>query len=229
MEEIISEVTRIAFRESIAQSAFPRIISSYFEGAGVPISESPLKKLILGDRRRLVERYYCSIDWTSAVDIKKVIIVYEKHLLNLVRQNKLDIFESLIKNLERDSLIYRKGKITLNIPTERECDIVVNPSEKIMTASDLGEYRRFLFRIMDLAEGSNGFKSPDEGPSKRLIRLRNRGLIPNNIANVMHVIINYRNEAEYNNNFNISGHEIAVIENALSTIKKWASQNGWEC
>jgi hypothetical protein len=227
MEEIISEVTRIAFRESIAQIELSRIISSYFAEAGIPISANPPKRLILGEGRRLVEKYYSSVDWRSPLDIKKVIIVYEKHLLRLVRQKKHDVFESLIKSLERDLLTYRKGKITFDIPEVHETDIVVNSSEKVVTASDLGEYRRFLFRIMDLAEGNEGFKAYDEGPSKRLTRLKNDGLIPNNIASLMHVMINYRNEVEYNKSFNITEDEVVVIENALLTIKKWAAQMGW--
>jgi hypothetical protein len=58
----------------------------------------------------------------------------------------------------------------------------------------LGRMRRSIFKLLDLAEG---IARRDEGPSKRVSRLRTEERIPRIVANCMHTILGFSDSAEY--------------------------------
>lgn len=94
---------------------------------------------------------------------------------------------------------------------------------EVITADDLGVLRRKLFQILDWLEGR---RSREEGPAKRVSRLRSEGRIPRNIANLMHTVLGFRDAAEYEGHLPTNA-EAAVIQSAWAAITEWARKHGW--
>jgi len=92
-----------------------------------------------------------------------------------------------------------------------------------LSASKLGELRRSLFSILDNIDGS---RMRDEGPAKRVNRLRSEEKLPKNIANLIHTILGYRNVAEYEG-YIPTASEAAVILNAWDAIVEWDGIHGY--
>jgi hypothetical protein len=124
MADIISRPTRRAFQESYVSYCVLREIETDFDDVGICRSELPPNKPISGARRSLVEEYYKSIDWTSPTDVRRILDVYESHLLRLTSRGINDELAKLIKLLERDHIKYEDGKIIFSAPTEALDDIV---------------------------------------------------------------------------------------------------------
>jgi hypothetical protein len=221
MNEIISKLTRIAFQDSYAHNSTLYKISKSFDEAGVMQTDIPDDRVIYGERRRLLEQYYCSVDWTSSKDVRKVLKAYEEHLIKLFRENQMDEYQKLIKCLEDDGLHYSGG--TIDLPTEQTPKI--DSSEEKITVTELGNIRREINRLMDLAEGR---RNSNITPGKRILQLRDQNIIPHNIASLMLTIIGLRNVAEYQRH-ELTQSETQVVKNAWSGIREWARGNGWEC
>jgi hypothetical protein len=220
MNEIISKLTRIAFQDSYAHNSTLYDISKSFNEADVIKTDIPDDRVIYGERRRLVEQYYCSVDWTSSKDVRKVLKAYEEHLIKLFRENQMDEYQKLIKCLEDDGLHYSGG--TIDLPTEQTPK--VDSSEEKITVTELGNIRREISRLMDLAEGR---PNSNITPGKRITQLRDENIIPQNIASLMHSIIGLRNVAEYEHH-ELTPHETQVVKSALSGIREWAREKGWD-
>jgi hypothetical protein len=93
-----------------------------------------------------------------------------------------------------------------------------------VNVSDLGSLRRWLFKILDLAEGG---PSRNEGPAKRVSRLRTEGKLPRNVANMMQTVLGFRDVAEYEGHV-LTKAESALVKNAYDAIKEWAKGMGWQ-
>lgn len=112
---LISEKARIAPRNYFVTTTL-RDISDAFEGAGVARDEyhNPDEK---GERRRRVEQYYKTLDWTSPTDAKRFIGICEEVLGRLERRaagNDMDAmkdFDSLREVLEKDGFVFAKGRL----------------------------------------------------------------------------------------------------------------------
>lgn len=220
MIDIMSEFTRIAFRESYVRNSLLSEISKNFDEAGVMQTYIPIDRVVLGERRRLVEEYYCSVDWKSSSDVQKVLKAYEKYLLRLFSRNKNDEHQKLIKYLEDDGFRYSRGEIEFPAKETPNGD----SGELKITVTEFGNMRREIFRFMDLAEGRS---NRDKAPNERVSQLSRQGFIPRNIANLMHTIIGFRNIAEYENH-ELSQEETGVVNNAWREIGKWVRGKGWE-
>ncbi len=219
MKDIISELTRISFQESYVKYSTLSYISKDFQESGLSQKDIPTGRMIYGERRTLVERYYASVNWTYLPDVQKVFKVYEKYLLRLFRTKLKDEYEELIQHLEKDGLRYNRG--TIELPS-MEISIAIAEVPKI-TVGHLGDMRRELFRLMDYAEGR---KNRETTPAARVTNLRNQGIIPSNIASMMHTIISLRNYAEYQNS-ELSQDETQVVNGAWKAIREWAIGKGW--
>ena len=69
IHELISKKTRRELREFLV-GWFLREIEAEFDNADIPLNEN-YKPTEDGQRRRLVERYYASLDFSKQEDVKK--------------------------------------------------------------------------------------------------------------------------------------------------------------
>lgn len=92
-----------------------------------------------------------------------------------------------------------------------------------VSAGELGDFRRQLFQILDWREGS---RNREEGPAKRVSRLRSAKTIPGNVANMMHTLLGFRNAAEYEE-YSLTEAEATVVRNAWKAVMEWAQKEGY--
>lgn len=120
-EEIINPKTRQVFREAMVEWTL-RQISDEFDAARVAcdLNHSPS---VTGERRSLVERYYCTVNWIEWEHVKQVIQVYEEVLLRLEqkisecetdweKKSKAEL-DKLIWCLNKDGFDWVAGRIVL--------------------------------------------------------------------------------------------------------------------
>lgn len=111
MSDLISRRTRRAFREAFVTFSVLREIQDFFEDEGVPQGYVPLNEIPSGERRKLVEEYYVSIDWSNSADVAKVLRVYESLLANI--RSDHDMVQRLIGLLHADGYEYDGSKIMI--------------------------------------------------------------------------------------------------------------------
>ena len=100
--ELISRRTRIVFREVLVDFVL-RQINDFFVGAGLQPNRRHDPGL-RGERRSLVEQYYVNVDFTSPIDVKKVLAVYSETVSCLEREHA----DPLIRRLEQDGFTLDK-------------------------------------------------------------------------------------------------------------------------
>lgn len=115
--DIISRKTRNEFQEFFVTKTL-REISSYFENNNIKFSELPEDRNYGGQRRTLVENYYCNFKWADPKEVKNMLNVYEEVLLDLSEtENQWNIetnkkwLEKLTRYLLRDGFSLENGKI----------------------------------------------------------------------------------------------------------------------
>lgn len=113
MKVIISELTRTAFRETYVKCGIIYHINNDFGASGLEQANIPTGRIVYGERRTLVERYYSSVNWNSLSDVKKVLKAYEQLLVRLIERHLTYEFDMLIKLLGQDGFNYHKGTIEL--------------------------------------------------------------------------------------------------------------------
>lgn len=90
-----------------------------------------------------------------------------------------------------------------------------------LTADELGRMRRKLLRIMDCIEDSQS----EEGPTGRVLRLRNEEWIPRLVAQAMLMFIEARNILEFNKG-PLSSKQEAAVRAAWEVVREWAADEG---
>lgn len=93
---------------------------------------------------------------------------------------------------------------------------------ELMSASELGEIRRDLLRILREVEPQRD-PSSREDVCYRIQRLCRDGVIPEPIGDLMHVVRKCRNRAEYEDRFP-EGMEALAIRTAWAAVKAWWSK-----
>ncbi|HKY31708.1 MAG TPA: abortive infection family protein [Candidatus Polarisedimenticolia bacterium] len=118
--EQISRKTRSEFREYWVGTSL-RLIEIAFDEADIECDLN-YHPTVGGERRKLVEQYYHSLDWTNWNDVKKFLVVYESVLEELEEQAGRELyndnkyatraFSSLRKWIERDGFAYKERRLT---------------------------------------------------------------------------------------------------------------------
>lgn len=88
----------------------------------------------------------------------------------------------------------------------------------------LGRLRRHLRQILDWREN---VRPPRENDAKRVSRLRSNGPLPQSIAGLMYVILDFRNEAEYEGR-RLTELEADTIRSAWGSILEWSKSEGFK-
>jgi hypothetical protein len=96
-------------------------------------------------------------------------------------------------------------------------------SPGILTADDLGAMRRRLIRLLDCVEKKAATHS--EGVARRVSRLRDKGVVPRNIANWMQTILSARGGTEYEGH-KLSQNESDAIRAAWAEVSNWDKTKG---
>jgi hypothetical protein len=228
MDDIVSELTRVAFQESYVKYYTLTKISDDFDKAGVVLQDIPTGKQVYGERRTLVEKYYSSVDWTLPPDVQKVLKAYQKYLLYLFKMKEKDELQSLIRFLEEDGLRYSRGEIELptaaptsSTPSQTPAvEETATPAAKPLSARDLGDRRRVLLRLLDAVDQQEG-RPARESVAGRIGRLRHASVIPRQVAACMRTITEMRNVAEYEAK-TLSAAETEAVAASWVVIKDWA-------
>jgi len=94
-------------------------------------------------------------------------------------------------------------------------------AERLVSASELGEWRRALLQILDRID--DGARSRErEGPAARIDRLRRADRIPGAVAAMMRTVTEMRNRTEYDAK-TLSSHESAAVRSAWAAVREWAN------
>ena len=97
--ELISKPTRIEFREVLVGFVL-REIDDFFAGAGLE-ADHEYDPRIGGERRSLVEQFYVNVDFTSPIDVRKVLSAYSE-IISCLEPKHVD---PLLRRLKRDGFI----------------------------------------------------------------------------------------------------------------------------
>jgi hypothetical protein len=141
-KELISKATRNEFREVLTGYVL-REIDMLFEAGGLTPRQG-YQPAVGGQRRGLVETYYANIDFSSAADIRKVLVTYEEIIEGMQRAQDAApndtlraTIASLLRRMERDGFRYQNGHFvsdTLNTA------IVHAPSLVQLTEASIQEH-----------------------------------------------------------------------------------------
>jgi hypothetical protein len=120
--ELISKRTRINFREFLVGWTL-REIAIEFDGAEIERDRS-FESDVSGQRRSLVEQYYCTLDFTKPSDAKRLLAAYEGIVeraertlpTGTEREGTEHAIERLKESLRRDGFVYLHGRITAENP-----------------------------------------------------------------------------------------------------------------
>lgn len=115
MAEIVSARTRRAFQDSYVDHAVLRNIRNDFDDAGVEQAHLEPAQQPSGERRRLVEEYYQSVDWSSPTRVRRVLDAFEAHLSRLESFSQKEEVGRLAAYLQRDGLAYVDGVIDFHV------------------------------------------------------------------------------------------------------------------
>jgi len=94
-----------------------------------------------------------------------------------------------------------------------------NPTCESISPTELGDMRRSLLRILDKVDAQPRSGTRDD-LCQRIRRLTEIGLIPEAIADFMHVVRRCRNRAEYEDLIP-GGPEACAIRSAWAAIENW--------
>lgn len=92
-----------------------------------------------------------------------------------------------------------------------------------VSVETLGRLRRQIRQILDWREKG---RIPSESDAKRVSRLRSLGSLPRSIAGLMHVVLDFRNEAEYEGR-RLTEREADTIHSAWDSILEWSKSEGF--
>lgn len=172
--DFISKKTRNEFREYFAGTTLAEI-QSEFDAADID-RDAEFEPNVSGQRRSLVEQYYRTVDWQNAVDVKKMLVVFENvlgSLKELIEAGDRDLvgehvardaersFKSLLRWLEKDGYEFRKGRLH---PTGWQADL--DDVSTAVVRLDVPELQRQIDRIRTAVENDPGLAI---GTAKELV------------------------------------------------------------
>ena len=112
--DFISKATRNDFREVLVGSTL-REIDMFFEAGGLS-PKANYEPPVGGQRRSSVETYYANIDFSSAADVRKLLVTYGEIIEDLQRAQEAApndrlraTINSLLRRMERDGFRYNNG------------------------------------------------------------------------------------------------------------------------
>lgn len=105
---------------------------------------------------------------------------------------------------------------------------MMEPTHEPLSAAELGEMRRELLRTLNDVDPASAHPDRRETACRRIQRLSRDGVIPDSVADLMHVVRKCRNRAEYQDRVP-DGMEAQAIRSAWAAIDYWRSQNQRTC
>ena len=134
--ELISKSARNEVRETLTDFVL-REIDMFFEAAGLS-PDSEFSPDVSGERRSLVEQYYRNVDFTSARDAKKFLLVVEEMLLKLQEKQWQDwenSYQSIVRRFQREGIAFVDGRFETSslAPSVVDAPTLVNLSEESIT------------------------------------------------------------------------------------------------
>jgi hypothetical protein len=156
--ELVSKKTRHDFREWFVSFNYLRGIDAAFTNADIERRSLPDGLALSGERRLLVEEYYASIDWTSHMDVRKVLDVYEGVLEGIEDQV---LHQRLVQSLERDGYRCEQGRL---VPTSADWDLAQVLG--VAAFSDISHLQDQIDRIREAIDEDPGLAI---GTSKELV------------------------------------------------------------
>ena len=103
--DLISKATRNEFREVLVGFVL-RDIEMFFDGAGLSRKED-FTPQVDGQRRTMVEQYYAGIDFSSRIDIGKLLVAYGEIVLRLNRDPFAETAkDDLLRFMKRDGYTF---------------------------------------------------------------------------------------------------------------------------
>jgi Abortive infection C-terminus len=160
--ELISKTTRRAFQEHLVSWTLREINALFQDHDLHPAAVPPDVELPPGERRSLVAQYYYSVNWYDAVQVRRVLAVYETILAGFpapadmhpeVAENK----RSLVAHLKRDGYELVNDSLALSPHFETQMAAVLTATSSIDLAHLEEHTRRITKGIVDdpgLAIGS---------------------------------------------------------------------------
>lgn len=139
--ELISKATRNEFREILTGYVL-REIGMFFEAGGITPRRG-YDPQVGGQRRSLVECYYANLDFSSAVDVKKLLTVYEEVIENLQQvaernpESQNVTMNALLRRMERDGFRFENGRF---VAADQNAAIVHAPSLVQLTEDSIQEH-----------------------------------------------------------------------------------------
>ena len=113
-------------------------------------------------------------------------------------------------------------RIGVRLPRESERERGAGPSSapRLVSATELAEWRRSLIRILDAIEGSRQMAA-DEGVGGRISRLTRAGRIPRDVAAFMRTVTEMRNQTECEAKV-LTPTESEAVTSAWRVVTDWA-------
>jgi hypothetical protein len=175
--DIISKGTRRIFQEHLVSASVLRDIRGLFDDAGIEHGELPPGQEAVGERRGLVAEYYASIDWTSAVEVRKVLKVFEEILRREAptdhRLDGSDAFRKLNEALRRDGYVFEGTRADGRLMPLGGIDLTrVTDASALIDRSTLHDHIRRIEQGIDAdpAQAIGSAKELAETVAKHVVR-----------------------------------------------------------
>ena len=101
---------------------------------------------------------------------------------------------------------------------------MMEPTLDPLGAAELGQMRRDLLRTLNDVDPASTSPDRRESACRRIQRLSREGVIPEPVADLMHIVRKCRNRAEYEDHVP-EGTEAHAIRSAWAAIDDWRSQH----
>ncbi len=96
-------------------------------------------------------------------------------------------------------------------------------SGSTITPTQLGDWRRAIIQLLNRID--SGSRTDREGVASRISRLSREGVLPREVAPMMHTITEMRNLTEYGSR-TLSATEVAAVTAAWNAVQEWAQTRG---
>ncbi len=139
--DLISKATRNEFREVLTGYVL-REIDMFFEAGGIT-PRRDYNPQVGGQRRSLVECYYANLNFSSVVDVKRLLTVYEEVIENLQQaaernpESQNVTMNALLRRMVRDGFRYQNGRFEADAI---KASIVHAPSLVQLTEESIQEH-----------------------------------------------------------------------------------------